>query len=400
MELGTLRDDLKTLVAGFEPGTLTGTQAIEAVELFAEMKRLAETGQALAARRVEEANAWRTAGSRSVQEFLATKTGESPGGVGKLVDTARKLESLGPTRDALRDGKVSIDQAAAIARAAEVDPGCEGDLLDAARHHDLTELKKRAAKARAAGDPDEERRYQRQRHERELKTFVDDEGMGNVHWRTTLDEYSEFVSLHARHRDDAFKAAYRAGRRDPDRHLASDGMLRLVRASSGGDGSTPARDPRVYIHVTDTAVRRGHTQPGETCEIAGVGPVPVPVARDLWGTNPFVSLIETDGTDVHRIVRLGRRRPPEVDDALMVRDRCCVVPGCASTRRLEAHHLVPYAHTGRTTLDELALVCEHHHDLITHRGHRLEGGPGHWTWHPPQPHTGRAPPDQLGFDAA
>ncbi len=234
MELGTLRDGLQAAVAGFEPGCLTGAQAVEAVEVFAEMKRLAETGQALAARRVEEANAWQASGSRSVREFLATRTGESPGGVGKLVDTARKLEHLGPTGDAVRAGEVSIDQAAAIARAAEVDPGCERDLLDTATRADLGQLKKAAAEARAAGDPDEQRRYARQRHDRALRTFVDDEGMGNVHWRTTLDEYSEFVSLHQRFREHAFKAAYRGGRRDPDRHLASDAMVRLVRAAGVG----------------------------------------------------------------------------------------------------------------------------------------------------------------------
>ncbi len=176
---------------------MTGAQAVEAVELFAEMKRLAETGQALGRRRVEEANAWQASGSRSVREFLATRTGESPGGVGKLVDTARKLEHLGPTGDAVRAGAVSIDQAAAIARAAEVDPASEHDLLDTAKRADLGQLKKAAAAARAAGDPDEQRRYARQRHDRELRTFVDDEGMGNVHWRTTLDEYQRVLSLHA-----------------------------------------------------------------------------------------------------------------------------------------------------------------------------------------------------------
>ncbi len=32
MELGTLRDGLQAAVAGFEPGCLTGAQAVEAVE--------------------------------------------------------------------------------------------------------------------------------------------------------------------------------------------------------------------------------------------------------------------------------------------------------------------------------------------------------------------------------
>ncbi len=221
-------------MAGFEPGTLTGAEAVEAVRVATEMENLVRVLKAMAARRVDEANAWRASGSRSAAQFLAGMTGGSAGELGRMVDTARKLESLGPTGDAVRAGEVSIDQAAAIARAAEVDPGCERDLLDTAKRADLGQLKKAAAEARAAGDPDEQRRYARQRHDRELRTFVDDEGMGNVHWRTTLDEYSEFVSLHARHREHAFKEAYRAGRRDPDRHLASDAMVRLVRAAVVG----------------------------------------------------------------------------------------------------------------------------------------------------------------------
>jgi hypothetical protein len=32
-----------------------------------------------------------------------------------------------------------------------------------------------------------------------------------------------------------------------------------------------------------------------------------------------------------------------------------------------------------------ASVCPHDHDLLTHGAHRLEGGPGNWTWIPPPP---------------
>jgi hypothetical protein len=69
--------------------------------------------------------------------------------------------------------------------------------------------------------------------------------------------------------------------------------------------------------------------------------------------------------------------------------------GCGRTARLEVHHTVPYAESGRTTLAELATVCCHHHDLITHRGYQLHGGPGTWTWHPPnRPPDG--PPGDTG----
>jgi hypothetical protein len=62
------------------------------------------------------------------------------------------------------------------------------------------------------------------------------------------------------------------------------------------------------------------------------------------------------------------------------------VPGCPQADHLENHHTAAYAHSGHTTLPELARVCAHHHDLITHHGYDLRGPPGHRTWHTPH-HT-------------
>lgn len=385
------RDGLRSWVAGFAPGTLTGDQAVAVVEVAQEIENLARLVKARAARRAHEAKAWHPSGATSTEEFLAGRTGASAGQVGALVDAATKLDELGATCDAVELGSVSLEQASVIASAVAASPGCEQALLDTATTKDLAALKKAAAEAKAAADRNGRARHERLRRQRRLRTWVDDEGMGNVSWRTTVDEYQEFLALHQRFREDAFKDAYRAGRRDPDPHLASDGMLCLVRAAAGGgDGSARRKDVRTFVHVTDTALMRGRTEAGETCEVTGVGPVSVHDARTMIGADPFVSLIETDGVDVRRVVRLGRRRPPEVDDALLVRDRSCVVPGCGSTWRLEAHHTVPFAESGRTTLDELATLCHRHHDLITHHGHRLEGGPGTWAWRPP----GSRPPDR------
>ena len=36
------------------------------------------------------------------------------------------------------------------------------------------------------------------------------------------------------------------------------------------------------------------------------------------------------------------------------------------------------------SLDNIARLCGHHHRLCTHRGFRLEGGPGQWRWVPPE----------------
>jgi hypothetical protein len=61
-----------------------------------------------------------------------------------------------------------------------------------------------------------------------------------------------------------------------------------------------------------------------------------------------------------------RRHPTERErTALDERDRGCVFPGCdAPARWCDAHHTVPYEIGRRTRLDELVLLCPHHHRQV------------------------------------
>jgi hypothetical protein len=48
------------------------------------------------------------------------------------------------------------------------------------------------------------------------------------------------------------------------------------------------------------------------------------------------------------------------------------------------HWVIDYAKPGGATAYwNLATVCRHDHQLVTHGGHKLEGGPGRWSWIPP-----------------
>ena len=57
--------------------------------------------------------------------------------------------------------------------------------------------------------------------------------------------------------------------------------------------------------------------------------------------------------------------------ALVARDRGCTFPGCDRPPRwCDGHHLQPWSQGGPTNLDNLALLCRHHHVLI----HDAAGG--------------------------
>ena len=141
------------------------------------------------------------------------------------------------------------------------------------------------------------------------------------------------------------------------------------------------------MHVTNDALLRGFTQPGETCEIEGIGPIPVSVAREfLTSDDPFITVLLTDGTDVHRVARPGRSMTATLRAALDTRDPTCTATGCNARHRLETHHLVPIRTGNETRLEIIAKLCTHHHDLITNHGWDLQGRPGHWELIPPPDH--------------
>ena len=70
--------------------------------------------------------------------------------------------------------------------------------------------------------------------------------------------------------------------------------------------------------------------------------------------------------------------------ALALRDRGCTAPFCDKPATwCEAHHLTPWQVSRRTDLNNLALVCDAHHDLLHHDGWKITLQNGKAIWHPP-----------------
>ncbi|MGH9252873.1 MAG: hypothetical protein ACRD0W_25670, partial [Acidimicrobiales bacterium] len=120
--------------------------------------------------------------------------------------------------------------------------------------------------------------------------------------------------------------------------------------------------------------RRGRVDGQELCEIAGVGPVPVSVARDLLG-EAIVKLVITNGVDVANVTHLGRGPTTAQKIALMWTNPTCIAESC-HRRRIEYDHRKPWAQTRHTRLDELDPLCDYHHDLKTRLGWALVPGTG------------------------
>jgi hypothetical protein len=57
------------------------------------------------------------------------------------------------------------------------------------------------------------------------------------------------------------------------------------------------------------------------------------------------------------IGRRARSIPPAIRRALMLRDRGCAFPGCTHASFLHAHHIQHWLHGGKTSMDNLVMLC-------------------------------------------
>lgn len=387
--LEDLTEELARVLDELEPGTFTGAEAARLVSAFSRLEQIAAAGKALMARRVEQSNVWRTGTDRTAAGYLARHTGMSTGDARTMLATAQALDGLPDTAEAFRSGRLSVDQAHAVTTAAIADPSAEAELLELAEREDLGTLHRRATQVRAAAETDEAGRYEHLHRSRRLRTWTDVDGAACGSWRLPPDAGAEVLAALAPLQRDLHRQARRQGRPDGWEACGADALRALARdrlnpadAADPASGATARPRAEIHVRIDHSALIRGHTEPGEVCEIPGVGPIPVAVARS-YAQDAVCTVLVTRGTDVTMVARQDRYLPPALRAALRERDPECVVPGCHQRDRLEIDHVVPLAAGGPTSASNLVRLCAWHHHLKTFQGYRLSGSPGAWEWSAP-----------------
>ena len=416
MMFQSLRDmatGLRSALADLDPERLSGPDAARLLEVFSEIEKLAAGGRLLAARRVESSNVWRRRGHRSAAAHVAEATGTGMGPAITTLQAARQLGSLPVTEEAIREGRLSETQVKEIAGAAILQPEAEKTLVETAQNQPLTMLKLRCRRVKAVGQG-EHGTYDAIRRGRYLRNWTDGDGAVRFDAKLTPDEGARLVAAVRAESGRLAGQAHRAGVDEPLRAIAADALVRLAcgavdvvpadgRRERGRGGPRPPGDgghasagreggpsAMVHVRVDHQALVRGHLEPGEICEIPGIGPIPVAAARRL-AVDSILSVLVTNGTDVTTVAHAGRTIPASIRRALIERDPTCVVPGCDVRQGLEIDHVEPFALGGATTLANLVRLCHWHHYLKTYQRHRLTPAGGGWRWEPPGDNRGDLP---------
>ena len=369
--------------AGFDPELLSGADCAAIAQELAGALKAGEAAFLLASARAVACGAHKDQGFNDGAAWMARQVGGTTGQARQALGAAAGLADCPGTREALLAGELSLLQAAEIIKTESEAPGAEGELLEVARHSDLSQLRDKAREHRQANSDvaDLHRRQLRARH---FRHWTDELGMVRVVAALPPGTGVPFINR----LELAAARAKRAGQQgggQPERFeaYAADALA----AMALGEG--PARSARAdLVIVCDVfAWRRGHSHPGELCQIIGAGPVPVELAHEL-GKDAFLKAVLHDGVAVHTIKHFGRHFPAELRTALDLGPaprfsgaRCEL---CASRFGLEYDHVNPVANKGETSLANIKAMCWADHQAKTERD-RQAGllGPG-----PPGPRTG------------
>ena len=360
------------------------------------------------------------------REDVAAKLRISPATAQRKIDTARTLTTFLPlTSEALATGSISASHANAIVQetAAIIERGAdpliiqemETKAISYAEFHTPNQVGRKLKTLIANLDPASfEEISSIEREKRSVQMFPSDHGMATIvallpaieaqsimnlindcAKRAQNSDYliarsavessklmqsevgkDSFLTIDA-YRADAFIALMLAQTsQDLTISSSSDQMASgLTSGQTSGLPSKPILSHRrpITIQLTmDLATMFGLQN--NPAHLNGYGPIPASIARELAMDAKWQKFITDPLTGV--LLDYGRQfyvPPQALQDFIIARDRHCRFPGCAQpAHRTDIDHAIPWEEGGKTSPENLGLLCRRHHRLKTHGGWKLE----------------------------
>ena len=335
-------------------------------------------------REFDEREGWGGPDLKSCAHWLNWKCGIGLGAAREKVRVAHALRDLPQISSAFRRGSVSFSKVRAMTRIAT--PDNEEYLLMIARHGTASHVERLVRQFRKV-ERIEALEAEEQRHDlRSLDWHVDDDGSYVFRARLTPEQGERVVHAIESAMDEEFRERKDVSAETSDRpaiapasepvsqrradalERMADGFLGEPGGITGGDRCT------VNLHTTpDTLHEEGESAESELESGARVS---AETSRRLSCDCGVVHWHEDDQGTALDVGRRTRSIPPAIRRALQRRDQGCGFPGCTAHKYVDAHHITHWADGGETKMDNLVLLCRHHHRLVHEGGYAVRMMPG------------------------
>jgi hypothetical protein len=330
------------------------------------MEEVAETSRLLASKagrmvqltgELDRRQGWRAEGATSLEAWIVEHCGVSLPTARAWAHVGERLFDLPHLAAGLSEGELTFDKVRAVVDTAT--PETDRELRERARQCSVHQLAQLSRARKGASDAKSKSDY-------EMRSVRFNDTFRTVTAQLPSESYAEVRSiLEARAKQMPSDGETRWDQR------VCDAFLELIR-SAGGRGSAPSSSSHVVVVHAPLA-----TLIDETSELPGE------LERDGLISADTVRRIACDATivvalddDVGHTMYEGRARRFPTDAQrreIMRRDRHCRFPGCTNVTFTNVHHVKPWKPGGRTDLDNMGLLCEHHHHLVHSRSWTMSG---------------------------
>ncbi len=301
-------------------------------------------------------------GATSAAVWTAERFQVSTPSARTLVRVAQKAWDIPKLVGALQAGEISFDKLRAVAASAT--PESEGELLDAARQRSVGELAVLARSMRTSPprDPGLEQERRSLRCNEAVRTM------------TVQLPPESFAEARSRLESIAKEIPSGDGEISWDQRMA-DAFMGLIRCGRGDGDSSPSSPYFVVVHVPVAALL---DEADEESNLAGDlergGLLDIETVRRV-ACDATITLAVDDELG-HTMYEGRARRDPSGPQHREVRrrDRHCRFPGCSNVVFTNVHHIKEWKpDRGPTDLDNLVLLCVHHHGLVHSKKWRMAG---------------------------
>jgi Domain of unknown function (DUF222)/HNH endonuclease len=296
---------------------------------------------------------WRAEGATSLEAWIVERCGVSVPTARAWAHVAERLFDLPHLAAGLSDGEVTFDKVRAVVDAAT--PETDADMKERARTCSVRELAQIGRSAKGAPAISAQTDY-------ETRSLRFNDTFRTVTAQLPPESYAEVrATLEARARRIPSDGETRWDQR------LCDGFLAMVRG--GGAGSKGSYAVVAHVPLASLlddaselagALERGELIRGETVRRIACDATIILAVDDDVGHTMYEGRARRDPTEAQR-------------REIMRRDQHCRFPGCTNVTFTNVHHIKPWKPEGRTDLDNLALLCDHHHHRVHSREWTMSG---------------------------
>lgn len=370
--LGARLDELLAV----DQATMTHRERADHVGEIERVRTRIEARSIQAIGEFDEVGAWMADEAYSARNWMAAQTGTSKADAGRRVRLARQLRSMPGTAAAFAAGEITVEHVRLMARCV-ANPRTraafswdESTLVAQARQLPADDFEHRVRLWMAVVDQDGAPPSDPE-HDVVNATRVGDRV--KINGDLGLDTGIPFLAALAERMDVLFERDKKVSDANPEDGLSmrtpgnrrAEALCELVAAGAGAESNPRRREPLFNVHIDERTLRTRQLRHDTRFELDD-GTVLGIQFLDMWAGGAIMNRVLLDARrvvlDLGREERYANRAQRR---ALAARDRGCAVPGCdRPPEHCDAHHIVFWDDWGATDLDNLVLLCRHHHRSV------------------------------------